>query len=360
MKIQPVAKNAPSPIPTAAEAAANPALIEPARAGRTRRGLGALAGAGLFGAVLGPLTACVAREASDTPAVTPTPFSAAVPASAPLPAGVLAVAYDEATCEAPAPAPSYVPLVGPILEKALAEDGRGAFGCVAIDPPMMLSEADALDLIRQEFAKAGVRLLPAHELGERVLLPAERGRLTSRDRREIATEPKAHTCEWGTYWKDPPAMTKDEHKWIFDLATKDGSLLVEYLSSTDSEALADENTFQENPDGSFFIRMEWSSVTEYDFPRLADDLRVRFESRPSSTPVLVALFFDPLARTTGFDYSNIYYSKDPAQYQAAMEQLAHAREPLPQLSREKLREQIRFFLDWARKEGKIPLNGDPT
>jgi hypothetical protein len=226
---------------------------------------------------------------------------------------------------------------------------------------MMLSEADALDLIRQEFAKAGVRLLPAHELGERALLPAERGRLTSRDRREIATEPKAHACEWGTYWKDPPAMTKDEHKWIFDLATEDGSLLVEYLSSNDSYALENEITSYINPDGSMtFILTGPSTVTEYDFPRLADDLRVRFESRPSSTPVLVAFFFDPLACTTGFDYGSIYDSKDPAHYQAAMEQLAHAREPLPQLSREKLREQIRFFLDWARKEGKIPLNGDPT
>lgn len=354
MRICPVRKATPSPIPTAAEAAADPALVAPAPIGRPRRGIGALVGAGLLGSVLAPLVASAAREAADAPAAPPSRFPASAPTPAPVPAGVLAAAYAEAVREVPAPAPSYVPLVAPILEKALAEDGRGAFGCIAIDPPMMLSEADALDLIRQEFAKAGVRLLPARELGERALLPAERSRLTSKDRSEIATEAKEHVDEWGTFWEDPPAMTSRDHKWIFDLATKDGSLLVEYLSSTDSRALADENTFQENPDGSFFIRMEWSSVTEYDFPRLADDLRVRFESRPSSTPVLVALFFDPLARNTGFDDSNIYNSEDPAQFQAAMEQLRREREKLPAISREKLRAQILHFLAWARQYGHLP------
>ncbi|MBQ7252661.1 MAG: hypothetical protein IJS32_08685 [Kiritimatiellae bacterium] len=53
MKIKPVAKAAPSPIPTAAEAAANPSLLEAAPR-RAPRGAGALLGAGLLGGLFAP------------------------------------------------------------------------------------------------------------------------------------------------------------------------------------------------------------------------------------------------------------------------------------------------------------------
>src|SRR5262245_60227235 len=36
-------------------------------------------------------------------------------------------------------------------------EGRGAFGCVAVAPPAFLTEADARQVILEEFAKVGVR-----------------------------------------------------------------------------------------------------------------------------------------------------------------------------------------------------------
>jgi hypothetical protein len=348
MKIRPVRKSSPSPIPTAAEAAANPSLITPAPTARTRRGLGALVGAGLLGLLCRPLAA----GADDAP-----------PPALPLDAAQAdadALA-DFLFSEEPTPAP--VPLVAPILQAALDEDGRGAFGCIAIDPPVMLSEADALDLIRQEFAKAGVTLLPAHVLGERALLPADRSNLTSQDRREIATEGQELATLEGSYWEDAPSMTSSGNKWIFDLATEDGSLLVEYLSKSDRHAMDRENAkiLQSNLDDDLTISFEWSSASssEYDYPRLAAELRTRFESRPSRTPVTVAIFFDPLVRT-GIDLRNLNGSRDPAQYHAAMEQHRRDRKELPLRSREKLRAQVQYFLDWARKEGKIPSMKDNT
>ena len=48
--------------------------------------------------------------------------------------------------------------VCPLPAKEIAGDGAGAFGCVAMNPPHILPEGEALDFIAREFAKRGVVL----------------------------------------------------------------------------------------------------------------------------------------------------------------------------------------------------------
>jgi len=48
--------------------------------------------------------------------------------------------------------------VAPILEEALANDGRGSFGCVAVSSPIFLPEHEAVELIRSELERAGLVL----------------------------------------------------------------------------------------------------------------------------------------------------------------------------------------------------------
>ena len=48
--------------------------------------------------------------------------------------------------------------VCPLPAKEIAGDGAGAFGCVAMNPPVILPEGEALDIIEKEFAKRGLTL----------------------------------------------------------------------------------------------------------------------------------------------------------------------------------------------------------
>jgi len=346
MKIKPVAKAAPSPIPTAAEAAADPSLLEAAPR-RAPRGAGALLGAGLLGSLLAP--GCTGRDAS-APAATP-PSAPAVSD----PADAEAAARAEEAREAAAT------IVAPILQKALDEEGRGAFGCIVVDPPAMLSESDALDLIRQEFAKVGVELLPARELEERAFLPAERDGITPKDREEVSEEQLLELLdEDGTpaLADDPPSWTSNGRKWIFDLATEDGTLLVEFLSCTDHNRLDWEKNVQitTNADGSVRgITIGGSTVRTYDFPQAAADLRNQFESHPAGKPATIALFFDPMANS-GIDWDTL---TDREEWEEAMARRERIRGKLSAINRELLREQVRFFLDWAQREGRLPAAPAP-
>ncbi len=54
-------------------------------------------------------------------------------------------------------------IVAPIFEHG---EGRGATGCVVINPPVFLSEQDAMQVIREEMSKVGVQFAP-----EKVTMP---------------------------------------------------------------------------------------------------------------------------------------------------------------------------------------------
>src|SRR5208283_1150966 len=53
-------------------------------------------------------------------------------------------------------------------------DGRGAVGCVVINPPVFLSEQDAMQVIREQLAKAGVALSAKHVALQDVVIPQRR------------------------------------------------------------------------------------------------------------------------------------------------------------------------------------------
>ena len=326
MKIQPVAKAAPSPIPTAAEAAADPSLVGPGPTARMRRGLGALAGAGLLGSLLAPVAGCTGREAEGSAATPSTAPAVPDPADAELAARAEAARADVTT------------VVAPILQKALDEEGRGAFGCVAIDPPSFLSEADALDLIEQEFAKAGVALRRTCEIsGFTRSVP---------DKSEI---PRFHPKKRKWIPERYPARTLPA-SWTFDLSTEDGSVAVEFLSMEDEER------------ESFAAVL--SSRRDYDFPELAQRLRSEFATRTNGPPVTIGLFFEPFPRYRDWDEKRRKYILRPGSSMAALSEEEwktldwdQRRELLLCDARELLREQVRYFLEWARKEGRLPVPG---
>ncbi len=316
------------PLPTAAEVAANPELVAPAPP-RAPRGISSALGVGFLGALLAQLA-----EGAD-------------PAIQPLPAAVLdaerAASDADAAAKAEATRRSVATLVAPMLQKALDEDGRGAFGCVAVDPPTMLSENEALNLIEQEFAKAGVKLRDCYELTG-----------FSQTRTDWKAERKPRGKGEEDEWRfaisgdgDPARPTRIEPgSWVFDFASEDGTLLVEFLSEDDHSKLEDKN------------RGFMSTVRSYDFPRRAARLREDLATRTNGAPVTVALFFDPL--TSVYKWTD--HKKVPrpgSRFEKMSEKEIDGmdwrkrRELLTLDALDKLREQVRFFLEWAKKEGVL-------
>ena len=66
-------------------------------------------------------------------------------------------------------------------------EGRGAVGCVVVNPPVFLSEQDAMQVIREELKKAGVVLsdnkVPLHGIS----IPQHREVWTAYDRKVVPT-----------------------------------------------------------------------------------------------------------------------------------------------------------------------------
>ena len=299
MKIKPVAESAPSPVPTAAEAAADPSLLAPA-VRRGPRGAGALLGAGLLGGLFAP----AAAGADNAP---PPPDVPALDAAH--------AADAEAAARAEKAREAVATVVAPILQKAMDEEGRGYFGCVAIDAPYVFSENEALDIIRQEFAKEGVELLPDRELS---------GFAENRPDRDKQEE-------------NPPSTGDGTGRWRFDLGTEDGALFVEFLTRNDNVALREE-------------KEAWFTMDCPDLPACSERIREKMSSRTNGFPATIALFFDPLtyippSRDKPWDWSEPEEVRQSRE--AAQNELAHRQ----------LHEQVRFFLDWARKEGKLPGQG---
>ena len=224
------------------------------------------------------------------------------------------------------------------------EDGRGAFGCVAVDPPVILSENEALNLIQQEFAKAGVKLRDAYELTGFTRTRTD----WSAPRRAGAPKENSWAIIGGD--GDPGRPQKSEPgKWLFDFATEDGSILLEYLSPADHHKLEDAQPGM------------YCSVTSYDFPRRVERFRSELETRTNGLPVTVGLFFDPMASGVVYDRETHESRPRPGSALASLSdeefknlQWDKRHELLQRDARELLREQVRFFLDWARREGKLP------
>ena len=139
-------------------------------------------------------------------------------------------------------------------------------------------------------------------------------------------------------------------RWLFDFATEDGSILVEFLSTKDHDKLKDVHP------GAGAM----SSVQFYDLPHRAARFREELETRTNGAPVTIALFFDPMAKGASWkEKGGRYIRPDSAFKGMTLEEYDalgwEKREELKrQDSRRLLLEQIRFFLDWAKKEGKLP------
>lgn len=161
MRVRPCRFYSTPSYPTAEELRERPELLE-----RVPRRWARLGAASLLGATIGVGSGCASRSEGAT---APTATAAAAPGAGeaePPPAVEASPAPDAgpAAEAAPAAPPSPAPSAGggpPAVGRAVVferGEGRGAVGCVAIAPPVFLTEDEAWGAIRDELSAAGLSL----------------------------------------------------------------------------------------------------------------------------------------------------------------------------------------------------------
>jgi len=220
-------------------------------------------------------------------------------------------------------------IVAPLLEDALKNDGRGAFGCVVVNPPTFLSENEAMEIIITEFAKAGIKL---------------KKNVTVKN---ISAPNPAKRRFYISDKKLPEDIIKTN--FDFDLASKNGTLLIEYISRNDYDAWK-----KPNPKNS------WSSVQGFDFAKKAKKAAKAFSTYQSSEQKVFGIFFDPLA-SIKVQWPNLSGIKDPKLRQEAIDEFRKSKLSNGELKKEKaeerLKAQIHHFIEYLKKN-KIALKSD--
>jgi len=224
--------------------------------------------------------------------------------------------------------------VAPILEDALANDGRGGFGCVAISAPVFLSENEAMDLIEAELEKTGLKF---HDIvtvdGLHVPSVPKPEPASSRRRSSGILSVDSFTLgdDSEMSWEERNTLRLKylaEGAYTFDLGTADKSVVVKFLQTRDYSAWQDD---------SYGMRSTWHS---YNLAALATEVRNAFAQRETGEPVVIGIFFEPA----------VYPEKNRREAGVNRGQL---REDTKKIAKEKLRAQVRHFVEYLKQEGVV-------
>ena len=208
--------------------------------------------------------------------------------------------------------------IAPMLEEALANDGRGAFGCVALSAPVFLSENEALELILSELEKAGLKLRDIVAV-DGLQVPESRTQLFA----NLGDEPRLKKLKKGAY--------------AFDFGTGDKSVVVKFLHKDDYRKWTDDP-------------YEGSTASYYDLSWLAKQMAETFRQRDEGDPVIMGLFFDPMVDCFQRDVlekrvaNNEFNDSDDYFLEANV---------AGELGMEKLRAQVLHFVAYLKQEGVV-------
>ena len=228
-------------------------------------------------------------------------------------AGAVAIFLAANSCtkagEKQLPASSSAAVVAPIFEHG---EGRGATGCIAVSPPVFLSEEEALQVITEELTNAGVQVTGTDVVLEGVTIPQhiETYRHVG-DRFEEKVEEIPGTEPLSVDIKD------DEHR-----------IGVEFVSKSDYFKLGG--------------AMSPSTAQEYDFKQVARDVAKAVGQKGKG--IYFGTFYDPIPEV---DWKSLRTEKD---WQKRWE-AAKTREGAE--AKRLLRQQVQGFIDWLKGQGAI-------
>ena len=204
-------------------------------------------------------------------------------------------------------------------------DGRGAFGCVAVNPPVFLSEDEARQVVQDEAKKAGITFEADALTLKDVTVPVT-DQFGFLDEEEKGKNEK-------TQKNTAASKTQRRDLWLDGYAGKQ-KIAYEIVSQQD---FAD----WERKD-----RSGWCSVSSYDFKSTAETLRNGLAQAKGDT--VAAVFYEP-----GASAPEVASPKGKA---TEAEWKAHwqAREKAgKELGEKELRLQVRDFIEWLKAQGVI-------
>ena len=205
----------------------------------------------------------------------------------------------------PAPTPSPTPKIlreVPVFEHGA---GRGSFGCMVVNPPIFLSEGEALDVIREVAAENGLRFGSTAILDD-IDIPVI-GDIASQSREAVEYKTKNGTLLLDGF---------DEEKCI----------AFEYVSADDIDQWRD-NKIQ-------------SSVSSFLTHDVSMTLAKHMEQADKG--MTVGVFYDPVIHS-----SQVRRSKDSGDDYTTFRQEAM------RLAKDELKKQVLDFIAWLKAEGII-------
>jgi hypothetical protein len=209
-------------------------------------------------------------------------------------------------------------IVAPIFAHG---DGRGAFGCVAVNPPTFLSEEEALQVIREELGQAGIELSQSNAMVPGVAVPP-RTEVYGQD--WVTGKTSARTIE---------DTSRAPNPLVVDLKDPQRNIAIEFISQNDYFQMGGVN---------------WQSTVQgYDFKDVAG--YVTGHARKASQGGYLGFFYEPLASTPLEEEANDA-SAGASDWQKRWEQ-RHARGKAE--GKRLLRMQVKDFVDWLKGQGVI-------
>jgi hypothetical protein len=198
-------------------------------------------------------------------------------------------------------------------------EGRAAFGCMAINPPVFLSEDEARQVIQEEAKKAGLVFGP--------------GAFTVPDAALPVTHPYSCPSPDGKRIESAQPGTR-RGSLTLDGFDKKRNVAYEFVSQKHYRAWEDKNS------------PCWSSVSSSDAKDVAEVLRAGL--KPSAGQPWIVVFYEPFASIpAGCRPSSRLPETD---WKARWEQCELAGK---KLDGEQLRMQVRDFIGWLKAQGVI-------
>jgi len=199
-------------------------------------------------------------------------------------------------------------VVAPIFDHG---KGTGVTGCVVMAPPVFLSEEEAIQMIRDEMAKAGVNLTRSEVVMEDVRIAPRRGSYIKKgdDYEEVTVD-------------DGPAAPV-----TMDLEDPAKRIVVEFVSDDDYFRLGG-------------VRSA-STVQPYDFKGIASNLSGELKAHTRDKTCIV--FYEPASTAR----------PEPSEYGDGEKAWKKAAQKAKAESKEQLRLQVQDALHWLRQRGAI-------
>jgi hypothetical protein len=220
-------------------------------------------------------------------------------------------------------APAGAPHVAPLF---IHGDGRGAFGCVAVNPPTFLTEDEARQVVQDEAKKAGLNFVTNALTLKGSMVPVT-------DRFSFAEE---HETRDGQKKKSSPAKLQ-KRDLVLDGYDKAHDVAYQVVTQEDFAQWERQD------------RGMWCSVSSYDFKAAAQGLTNGLSRAGGKT--VVGVFYEPGGRVSiATERQQPREDATDAEWQAFWKkQQAAGRK----IGEQELRAQVQDFVKWLKAQGVI-------